>query len=110
MAQVTYHGEFPEGADTITQHGYEFGREGKAVNVTEKDLLAKFATNRFFKTSDSDKEAVEAGQDEAEKAEAQSLREWLTDHQVPFHHKLGRDKLQGLKDDYLKAQEKAQAE
>jgi hypothetical protein len=106
MAAVTYHGEFPEGADTIIQHGFEFGRDGKSVNVTDKALLAKFAGNRFFKTADSAK----AAEVEAEQAEAEALRAWLTDHRVPFHHKAGRDKLQALKDEYLKTEAKAQEE
>lgn len=110
MATVKYHGEYPEGADEIVQHGVTF-EKGKSVSVTDKDVVAKLAANRFFEVSgESDKDEVKAGQDEAEKAETETLREWLTAHQVPFHHKLGRDKLQGLKDDYLKAQDKAQAE
>jgi hypothetical protein len=110
MAQVKYFGEFPEGKDTITQHGYEF-EAGKAVNVTDKALIEKFAGNRFFEVSgESDKEQVKQGQDEAEKAETETLQAWLKEHQVPFHHKLGADKLRALKADYLKAQEKAQAE
>ena len=108
MAAVTYHGEFPEGKDTITQHGFEFGRDGKSVNVTDKDMLAKFAQNRFFKTAESDKEQVEAAQTEAQANEADTLRAWLAEHKVPAHHKLGVDKLQALKDDYLKAEAKAQ--
>lgn len=108
MAQVKYHGEFPEGKDTITQHGFEF-EAGKAVNVTDKDLIEKFASNRFFEVSGaSDKELVEQGKEDAEKAETESLQGWLREHQVPFHHKLGNDRLRALKADYLKAQEKAQ--
>lgn len=110
MAAVTYHGEFPEGRDTIEQHGFEFGRDGKSVNVTDKDLLTKFANNRFFKTAESDKEQVQSAEVEAEQAETETLRAWLSEQKVPFHHKLGRDKLQALKDDYLKAQDKAAAE
>lgn len=110
MAQVKYFGEFPEGKDTITQHGYEF-EAAKAVNVTDKALIEKFAGNRFFEVSgESDKEQVKQGQDEAEKAETETLQAWLKEHQVPFHHKTGADKLRALKADYLKAQEKAQAE
>lgn len=110
MAQVKYHGEFPEGQDTITQHGYEF-EAGKAVNVTDKALIEKFAGNRFFEVSgESDKELVKQGQSDAEQAETETLQAWLREHQVPFHHKLGADKLRALKADYLKAQEKAQAE
>lgn len=108
MAQVKYHGEFPEGKDTIEQHGYEF-EAGKAVNVTDKTLIEKFAGNRFFEVSgESKKEEVEQGKEEAEQAETESLKAWLNEHQVPFHHKLGADKLRALKADYLKAQEKAQ--
>lgn len=108
MASVKYHGEFPEGKDTITHHGFEF-EDGKAVNVTDKALLEKFASNRFFEVSgESDKALVEQGKEDAEKAETESLQAWLRDHQVPFHHKLGNDKLRVLKADYLKAQEKAQ--
>jgi len=107
MAGVTYHGEFPEGADAIEQHGYEFSRDGKAVNVTEKDLLAKFAGNRFFKTADSEKEDVEQGQDEAEKAEVETLREYLKRENVPVHHRTGLDGLRKAKADHEKAQQKA---
>ena len=107
MAAVSYHGEFPEGADTITQHGYEFGRDGKSVNVTEKEFLAKFAANRFFKTADSEKEQVEAAQDEAEQAEVQTLRAYLTEQNVPHHHRLGVEKLRDLKAAHEKAKAKA---
>lgn len=107
MAAVSYHGEFPEGADTITQHGYEFGRDGKSVNVTEKDLLAKFAANRFFKTEGSEKDAVKEGQEEAEQAETETLRAYLREENVPFHHKLGVDKLRELKAQHEKAKAKA---
>ena len=110
MAQVKYHGEYPEGADSITQHGFVF-EDGKAVNVTDKALIEKFAGNRFFEVSgESDKDQVKQGQADAEKAEVESLQGWLNEHKVPFHHKLGADKLRALKADYLKAQEKAQAE
>lgn len=110
MASVKYHGEFPEGKDTIEQHGFEF-EKGKAVNVTDKTLIEKFAGNRFFEVSgESDKDLVKQGQEDADQAETESLKAWLNEHQVPFHHKLGRDKLEGLKAEYLKAQDKAQAE
>ena len=108
MAQVKYHGEFPEGKDTIVQNGHEF-EAGKSVNVSDKDLLEKFAANRFFEVSgQSDKDLVEQGKEDADKAEVESLQSWLRDHQVPFHHKLGADKLRGLKADYLKAEKNAQ--
>lgn len=108
MASVKYHGEFPEGKDTITQHGYEF-EAGKGVNVTDKDLLQKFAQNRFFEVSgESDKELVEQGKDDAEKAELETLQGWLRDHQVPFHHKEGVAKLREKKAAYEKAQLQAQ--
>ena len=107
MAQVSYHGEFPEGQDTIVQHGYEFSRDGKSVNVTEKDKLAKFAANRFFKTADSEKEDVEQGQEEAEKAEAETLREYLKRENVPVHHRTGLEGLRKAKADHEKAQQKA---
>jgi len=110
MASVKYFGEFPEGKDTIEQHGYEF-EAGKAVNVTDKALVEKFAGNRFFEVSGaSDKDQVKQGQEEAEEARTATLQAWLNDHQVPFHHRAGADKLEALKADYLKAQEKAQAE
>jgi hypothetical protein len=109
MAKVKYHGEFPEGKDAITQHGYEFSRDGSAVEVKEEGLLSKFASNRFFEVSGaSDKEEVKQGQAEAENAEAETLKAWLTEHRVPFHHRAGLDKLRSLKADYEKAQEKAQ--
>lgn len=108
MAQVKYHGEIPEGKESITQHGFEF-EAGKAVNVTDKALIEKFAGNRFFEvTGESDKEQVAQGKEDAEKAETETLQAWLNEHHVPFHHRLGADKLRALKADYLKAQEKAQ--
>ena len=48
MAKVTYHGEYPEGADTIVQHGQTFERKGRAVEVSDKATLARFAANPFF--------------------------------------------------------------
>ncbi len=110
MAQVKYHGEFPEGAESISQYGYEF--EGnKAVNVTDEAHLAKFASNRFFEVSgESDKEQVDQGKADAEKAEEETLRAWLAEHQVPVHHRAGLKALREAKDGWLKAQEKAQAE
>lgn len=107
MAAVSYHGEFPEGQDTIVQHGYEFGRDGKSVNVTEKALLAKFAANRFFKTADSEKDQVDAAKEEAEQAETETLKAWLNERNVPFHHRTGLEKLRDLKADYEKAEAKA---
>lgn len=110
MTAVTYHGEYPEGQDTIVQHGYEFGRDGKSVNVTDKDLLAKFATNRFFKTADSDKEDVESAKGEAEQAETETLKAWLTEENVPFHHRAGLKTLRDLREQHEQAKAKAQAE
>lgn len=108
MTKVTYHGEYPEGRDAITQHGHVFER-GKSVDVTDKGVLARFAANRFFEVAgESDKDDVKEGKQEAEQANAERLREWLTAHKVPFHHKLGVTNLQALKDDYLKAEAKAQ--
>lgn len=106
MAQVTYHGEFPEDKDHIVQHGYTFER-GKSVDVKEKDLLAKFVTNRFFKTADSDKSAVEQGQEDADKAEEQTLRAYLAEERVPAHHKLNLASLRKLKADHEKAKAEA---
>jgi hypothetical protein len=109
MAAVTYHGEFGEGQDTITQHGYEFGRDGKSVNVTDKALLEKFANNRFFKTADSDKDQVEAAQTEAQANEAETLRAYLAEHNVPVRANANLASLQKARADYdaavLKAQE-----
>lgn len=106
MAQVTYHGEFPEDREEIVQHGYTFER-GKSVDVKDKDLLTKFASNRFFKTADSDKDAVEAGQEEADRAEEQTLRSYLRDENVPAHHKLNLNSLRKLKADHEKAKAEA---
>lgn len=50
MASVKYTGEFPEDQDHIVQHGVTFER-GKSANVTDKDVLAKLARNRFFEVS-----------------------------------------------------------
>lgn len=107
MAGVTYHGEFPEGQDTIVQHGYEFSRDGKSVNVTDKELVAKFAANRFFKTDGSEKEDVQQGQEEAEQAEAETLKAWLGDHQVPYRANASLANLRKAREDYEAAQEKA---
>lgn len=96
MAQVKYHGEFPEGADSITQYGYVF-EKGKGVNVTDKAHLEKLAGNRFFEVSgESDKEAVKQGQEEAEKAEAEALRARLAEWDIQPHHKVGVEKLRTL--------------
>lgn len=108
MTEVTYHGEFPEGQDEIVQHGVTFPR-GKSVNVTDKDVLEKLATNRFFNVKgESEKAVVDAGVNEAENAESDTLRAWLTDHQVPYHHKMKVDTLRKLKADWESAQAKAQ--
>lgn len=108
MASVKYHGEFPEGKDAIEMYGYTF-EEGKAVNVTDKDHLEKLAGNRFFEVSgESDKEQVKQGQDDAQKAEVETLQGWLKEHNVPFHHREGVDKLRAKKADWLKAEQKAQ--
>lgn len=102
MSAVTYHGEYPdgqvneEGKRYIVQHGETFV-EGKSVNVTDKVALARFASNRFFKTVESDKDAVTQGQDEAEKAEVEALRAELTEAGFAPHHRLGLDKLRELK-------------
>lgn len=110
MAQVKYHGEFPEGAEQITQYGYTF-EKGKAVNVTDVAHIAKLSTNRFFEVSgESDKELVEQGKTDAEKAEEETLRAWLADNKVPVHHRAGLKALREAKDGYLKAQEQAQAD
>lgn len=108
MTTVKYHGEFPEGKDAITQHGVEFER-GKSVNVTDKAVLAKLSTNRFFEVSgESDKEAIAQGVDEAEQAETATLRAYLQEQNVPAHHKLGLKSLRELKAAHEKAQAEAQ--
>ncbi len=110
MTAVTYHGEYPleqvdgEGKPYIEQEGYIF-HQGKSVDVKGDDKLERLARNRFFKVAGkSDKEEVAKGEDEGHKAEVEALQAWLTDHQVPFHHKAGLAKLQGLKADYQKAE------
>ncbi len=104
MAQVSYHGEYPEGQDFIEQHGYAF-EQGKSVDVKEDYLLSKFAQNRFFKTAKSDKEELQRGEDEAEKAESQTLREYLDDHSVPYRANASLDNLRKAKADYDKSVE-----
>lgn len=112
MSAVTYHGEYPEGQEDgegkryIEQYGYTFV-EGKSVDVKEKDLLAKFAGNRFFKVPESDKDEIERGKGEAEKAELEATQAWLREHKVPFHHRANLDTLKGLRADYEAAEEKA---
>lgn len=111
MSAVTYHGEYPEGQVNedgkryIVQHGETFV-EGKSVNVTDKDLVAKFAGNRFFKTEGSDKDAIAQGADEAEKAEAVAIRASLAEDDIHPHHKLGLPALRKLRDEHeaLKAE------
>lgn len=108
MTSVTYHGEFPLGQENadgdpyVEQYGYEFAK-GKSVNVTDKDVAEKLSTNRFFKVAgESEKDDVEQGKDEAEKAESDTLRTFLADNGVPVHHKAGLTKLRELKADYDK--------
>lgn len=110
MTSVTYHGELPDGQDSIEQHCYVFER-GKSVNVTNAEHLRKLAGNRFFKVAGkSDKELVEQGKDEAESAEVQSLQDYLREQNVPFHHKAGLTKLRDLKEAHETAQAKAAEE
>lgn len=114
MTAVTYHGEYPDGQ--VDQDGKPyvdaFGErfyDGKSVDLKDENLLRKAAGNRFFKVAGkSDKDEVAKGEDEARQAEEETLRAWLADHQVPAHHKLGLEKLRGLKADYEKAQKAAQ--
>lgn len=113
MTAVTYHGEYPadqvdgEGKAYIEAFGERF-YEGKSVDLKDEKLVAKATGNRFFKVAGkSDKDAVAQGVDEAEKAEAETLRAWLSENGYAPHHKLGVEKLRALKADHLKAQEKA---
>ena len=108
MASVKYHGEFPEGRDYIVQHGVTFDRDGKAVSVSDKESLARFASNRFFEvTGESDKEAVEQGKEEAEKAEIQGIRSRLEADGIRPHHLLKLPALQKLEADHLALKSKA---
>lgn len=109
MAQVKYNGEFPEGQDSITQHGVEFER-GKSVNVTDKAVLERLSNNRFFEVSgESDKEQIAQGKDEAEQAEAGTLRAYLDGKNVPYRANANLASLRKAREDYdaqvLKAQE-----
>lgn len=113
MAQVKYNGEYPEGQTNdagepyIEQYGETFVR-GKSVNVKDEATVAKLAANRFFEVSgESDKEQVQAGAQEAEKAQYETTRAWLEERNVPVHHKMNLKTLEGLKADYLKAQAEA---
>ena len=111
MSGVTYHGSFPDGQVNedgdryIDQYGYRFV-EGKSVDVKEKEYLSKLAGNRFFKTADSDKDAVDEGKAEGEKAEAESIRAALAEDGIVPHHKLGLPALRKLRDEHeaLKAE------
>lgn len=111
MSAVTYHGSYPEGQEDaegnryIEQYGYRFV-EGKSVDVKEKEYLSKLAGNRFFKTADSDKDAVDEGKAEGEKAEADSIRAALAEDGINPHHKLGLPALRKLRDEHeaLKAE------
>ena len=107
MSSVTYHGEYPPEQDFIEQYGYVFER-GKSVNVS-KEHAEKLATNRFFKVAGkSDKEDVEQGQDEAENAESDTLKVYLTDQGVPFRKNANLSALRDLKEDHEKALAAAQ--
>jgi hypothetical protein len=111
MSAVTYHGEYPEGQVNedgkryIVQYDETFV-EGKSVNVTDKNLVAKLAANRYFKTEGSDKDAVEQGKEEADKAEAEAIRARLAEDGINPHHKLGLPALRKLRDEHeaLKAE------
>lgn len=111
MTSVTYHGDYPEGQVNedgkryIVQYDETFV-EGKSVNVTDKNLVAKLAANRFFKTEGSDKDAVEQGKEEAEKSEAEAIRARLAEDGINPHHKLGLPALRKLRDEHeaLKAE------
>lgn len=108
MATVKYNGEFPEGADSIVQHGVTFER-GKSANVTDKETLARLSTNRFFEVSgESDKEQVEQGKSEAEQAEADTLRAYLDDKSVPYRANANLASLRKAREDYDAAVAKAQ--
>ena len=107
MATVKYHGEYPE-AGSISQYGYDF-EPNKGVNVTDEAHIAKFADNRFFEVSGkSDKEDVQQGQDEAELAEAETLRGYLDENKVPYRANASLKSLRDLKADYDKSKAEAQ--
>lgn len=107
MAQVTYHGEYPADADSITQYGYEFSG-GKPASITDKAVLEKLSGNRFFNVSGtSDKEDVKEGQHEAEDAEAETLRAWLGERSVPVRANASLKALREARDDYEKRAEQA---
>lgn len=108
MASVKYHGEFPEGQDSIVHMGETF-EKGKAVNVTDKATLEKLAANRFFEVSGaSDKQAVEQGQTEAEEAETATLRAYLDENKVPYRANASLANLQKARADYDAQVAKAQ--
>lgn len=106
MASVSYHGEYVEGQEDddgnafIVHLGHTFTRGGKSVSVTDKDVLSKFAANRFFKTEGSDADEVKEAKAEAEQAEVEALRAWLDENKVPFHHREGLEKLRAKRADY----------
>ena len=108
MANVKYHGEYPE-AGSIQQYGYTF-EPNKSVSVTDEYHLGKFAGNRFFEVSGkSDKDQVEQGQEDAEKAEAETLKAYLDEHHVPYRANASLKALRDLKAEREKALEEAQA-
>lgn len=110
MATVKYHGEFPDGQDQIVHMGETFER-GKSVTISDKDVLAKLAANRFFEVSgESDKEQVEQGRTEAEDAEAATLRAYLDDHNVPYRANASLANLRTARESYDAQVAKAQAE
>ena len=114
MSAVTYHGEYAglvnADGDRYIEHGGYVFTEGKSTNVTDKADLRKFASNRFFKAPESDKEDVEQGKDEAELAEIETLRGYLKAENVPSHHKMSLATLRKLKEEHEKAKAEAAAE
>lgn len=108
MANVKYHGEYPE-AGEITQYGYTF-EPSKGVDVKDEYHLQKFAGNRFFEVSGkSDKEQVEQGQEDAEEAEAETLKGFLDEHHVPYRANASLKSLREAKADYDNSVKEAQA-
>lgn len=107
MPKVSYIGEWAEGRDSFEQHGVQFDREGKGVDVKDKAALEKFEGNRFF-VVDKETEANKAAVDEAEQNEAESLKSWLDERRVPHRANASVENLRKARADYEKAQADAQ--
>lgn len=90
MAQVKYHGEYPEDRGFIRQYGHEFSG-GDPVTVTDEFALLKFRGNRFFTVVD------EVATDDDEASE---IRSWLESRGVSVRANASLKALREAKAEY----------